>query len=443
VTRNLDTATSLVERMKSGEFSAAELVRDCLNQIEATEPAVKAWAYLDADNALAQASALDELRYLGKPLGSLHGVPVGIKDIYDTADMPTEYNSPVHAGRQPDADCTAIAKLREAGAIIMGKTVTAEFAFISPGETTNPHHPKHTPGGSSSGSAAAVSAGHVPLAVGSQTNGSVIRPASFCGTFGFKPSRGMISRHGVLQTSETLDQLGVFARTLEDAALLTDALTGYDIGDTATYTRAKPDMSAGCLEEAPVEPSFAWFDLPFADRLPEDAREGFAELFDALEGRIQRFDAPEHFGDIIEHHKIIHHFEVRRNLAQQFEHHADQISPMLVELLTAANEISEDQYAAALGAVDAAKAFFSEFFEEFDAVVTPSSAGQAPRGLESTGDPIFCTIWTFAGLPSLSLPLMTGDDGLPVGVQLVANLEEDARLCRTANWLLQYLSEDR
>jgi len=442
MTRNFDTATSLVERMKVGEFSATDLVQDCLDQIAASEPAVKAWAHLDADNALAQASALDELRELGKPLGPLHGVPVGIKDIYDTADMPTEYNSQVHAGRQPDTDCTAIAKLREAGAVIMGKTVTAEFAFKTPGETTNPHNPVHTPGGSSSGSAAAVAAGHVPLAVGSQTGGSIIRPASFCGTFGFKPSRGMISRRGVLQTSETFDQLGGFARSLEDISLLTDALTGYDIGDTATYTRAKQDMSAGCLEEVPVEPRFAWFDLPFADRLPQDAREGFSELIDALEGRIQRIDAPEHLGEIIEHHRIIHHFEVRRNLADQFENHADQISPALVELLTAANGISEDQYAVALGAVDAANTYFNEFFEEFDAVVTPSSAGQAPKSLESTGDPIFCAIWTFAGLPALSLPLMTGDVGLPIGVQLVGNLEEDARLCRTANWLLQYLSEN-
>ena len=231
---NLDNAVSLVSRMKEGEISAQDLVRDCLGQIEATEEAVKAWAYLDADQALVQAAALDELRQKGRPLGPLHGVPVGIKDIFDTADMPTEYGTPIHAGRRPEADCTAIAKLREAGAVIMGKTVTAEFAFLSPGKTTNPHNPAHTPGGSSSGSAAAVAAGHVPLAIGSQTNGSVVRPASFCGVYGLKPSRGMLSRHGVLQTSETLDQLGVFARTIEDIALITDALSGYDAPDAAT-----------------------------------------------------------------------------------------------------------------------------------------------------------------------------------------------------------------
>ena len=437
---NLESAVSLVERMKAGEFSSEELVRDCLNQIEATEETVKAWAYLNADQALAQAGALDELRQRGRPLGPLHGVPVGIKDIYDTAEMPTEYGTPIHAGRQPQVDCTAVAKLREAGAVIMGKTVTAEFAFLSPGPTTNPHNPGHTPGGSSSGSAAAAAAGHVPLAVGSQTNGSVVRPASFCGVYGFKPSLGMLSRHGVLQTSETLDQLGVFARSIEDIALLTDALTGYDASDAATYARAKPNLSAGCNEEVPAEPLIAWFDLPFADRLADDAVAGFAELLEALDGRVEKFEAPELFSQIVNHHRIIHCYEVRRNLATDFENNRDQISPALLEVFADAEDISDDQYADAQATVAAGKEFFAEFFDDFDAVLTPSSAGEAPQGLNSTGDPIFCTIWTFCGLPSLSIPLLTGAQGLPIGLQLVAGIEEDDRLCRTANWLLNYLS---
>jgi len=440
MSRLLESATSLVEQMKAGKFSAEELVRDCLSQIEATEGTIKAWAHLDAEQALAQARDLDEMRYRGLPLGPLHGVPVGIKDIYDTAGMPTEYGTPIHAGRSPDADCTVIAKLREAGAIIMGKTVTAEFAFLSPGETTNPHNPAHTPGGSSSGSAAAVAALYVPLAIGSQTNGSVVRPASFCGVYGLKPSRGMLSRQGVLQTSETLDQLGVFARTLEDVALITDAMKGYDAGDTSTYARPKPDLSAGCREEVPVEPLFAWFDLPYADRLPEDAAAGFEELLEALEGRVVKIESPDLFDEIIEHHRVIHFYEVRRNLATEYETQGDQMSAALRDVMASAEEVTEERYLEALAGIDTAKEFFADFFEDYDAVLTPSSAGEALHGLGVTGDPIFCTIWTYSGLPSLSVPLMTGEQGLPIGVQLVGGLEDDARLCRTANWLVNYLT---
>jgi Asp-tRNA(Asn)/Glu-tRNA(Gln) amidotransferase A subunit family amidase len=439
---NLESAAALVGKMKAGEISSEDVVRDCLRQIEASEGVVKAWAFLDAELALEQARALDELRRRGRPLGPLHGIPVGVKDIYDTADMPTEYGSPIHAGRRPATDCAAVAKLREAGAVIMGKTVTAEFAFLSPGETTNPHNPAHTPGGSSSGSAAAVAAAHVPLAVGSQTNGSVVRPASFCGVYGLKPSEGMLSRHGVLQTSETLDQLGVFARTLEDIALISDAMTGFDDRDATTYARPKPNFSAGFKETVPAEPAFAWFDLPFADRLSEDAAEGFAELLDTLDGRVRKFQTPPLLDQILAHHRIVHFYEVRRNLAVEYENDRERISPALLEVFAEAKKISDDQYHDALATVAAGKEFFVDFFEDFDAIVTPSSAGEALSGLDSTGDPIFSTIWTMCGLPSLSMPLMTGAQDLPIGVQLVAGIEEDDRLCRTANWLLDYLSEE-
>ena len=381
------------------------------------------------------------MRRGGRPLGALHGIPVGIKDIVDTADMPTEYGSPIHAGHRPAADATLVAKLREAGAVIMGKTVTTEFAFMSPGKTTNPHNTAHTPGGSSSGSAAAVAAGHVPLAVGSQTAGSVIRPASFCGIFGLKPSHGMISRNGVLRTSETLDQIGVFGRCLEDVALLTDSLSGHDAADKASYTRAKPDLGAGCRAEAPMEPNFVWLDLPFDDRLADDARAGFGELHEALGDRVETIVLPESMGNIIDHHRVIQQYEMRRHLAREFEDSPEQLSSFLREVLGQADAHGDEHYAHSLAAMDTAKAFFAELFNDYDAVLTPSAAGEAPVGLERTGDPIFCTMWTSCGLPSLSLPLLNGAQGLPIGVQLVAGLEQDDRLCRTAQWLLNFLDE--
>ncbi len=435
------SATEATADIRAGEYSSEDLVRDCLNRIDATDAAIKAWVHLDPDQALAQARSLDEMRQQGKPLGSLHGVPVGIKDIYDTADMPTAYGSPIYKDRQPAADATTVAKLRQAGAVIMGKTVTAEFAFVTPGETTNPHDPDHTPGGSSSGSAAAVAAGHVPLALGSQTNGSVIRPASFCGIVGLKPSRGMISRHGVLRTSETLDQIGGFARTLEDIALLTDALTGYDAADEATYARPKPNFSEGSREEAPVEPSLAWLELPYYERLTDDARSGFAELREALGDLVEEVAYPDSLGDVIDHHQVIHEYEVRRNLADAYEKAPDQISPQLMEKIEHGGSYTEEQYTGALEAVADTGAYFAEFFNDYDAVLTPAASGEAPEGLGWTGDPIFCTIWTFCGLPSLSLPLLQGENDLPVGVQLVSGLEEDARLCRTARWLMEHISD--
>ena len=439
---HLETASDLLARLRAGEISSEELVRDCLAQIEATDGAIRAWTHLDQDQALLQARELDEIRRNGRPLGPLHGIPVGIKDIIDTADMPTEYGSTIHAGHKPTSDATLVAKLREAGAVIMGKTVSTEFAFMSPGKTANPHDPAHTPGGSSSGSAAAVAAGHVPLAVGSQTAGSVIRPASYCGIFGLKPSQGMISRNGVLQTSKTLDQIGVFGRCLEDVALLTDCLTGYDAADEACYARAKPNLTAGCLSEAPVEPNFVWFELPYDNRLADDSRAGFGELREVLGGQIESITLPESLGNVIDHHRVIHHYEIRRHLAREFEDSADQLSPFLREVLQQAETLSDEDYAHSLAAMAATKAFFAEVFHDFDAILTPAATGEAPLGLERTGDPVFCTMWTFCGLPCLSLPLLTGAQGLPIGVQLVAGLEEDDRLCRTAQWLLNILDED-
>src|SRR5437868_4776124 len=233
------TASAAAQRMRDGLLSAEELVGACLERIRQVEPTVQAWQFLDEQHALAQARAADERRRSGQPVGALNGIPVGIKDIIDTGDMPTENGTVLHKGRTPRTDAAVVTKLRAAGAVIMGKTVTTECAYFNPGKTRNPHNPEHTPGGSSSGSAAAVAAAMVPLALGSQPACSVIRPGAFCGDYAFKPTHGLIPRTGILQLSRALDHVGLFARSLDDLALAAEELVGYDEGDPDTRPRAR------------------------------------------------------------------------------------------------------------------------------------------------------------------------------------------------------------
>src|SRR5712671_5197887 len=270
------TAAEAARRIHEGLLTSEELVQACLERIRAVEPAVQAWTYLDEDHALEQARAADERRRSGESAGALCGVPVGIKDIIDTADMPTENGTVLHAGRTPSKDAAVVAMLRAAGAVILGKTVTTECAYFSPGKTRNPHNPEHTPGGSSSGSAAAVGAGMVPLALGSQTAGSTIRPGSFCGVYAFKPTHGLIPRTGVLQLSRTLDHVGLFSRTLEDVALLAEAVAGYHEGDLDSRPRARIAFAEALAEEPPVPPMLGFVKTPHWERADAETKEAFA-----------------------------------------------------------------------------------------------------------------------------------------------------------------------
>ncbi|MFK7874747.1 MAG: amidase [Paracoccaceae bacterium] len=435
------SALDALAYMAAGRLSSVQLVQSCLDRIAATDDAIKAWAFLDGDAALAQAAECDRLRKAGLPLGSLHGVPVGLKDIIDTAKMPTQRGTPIFAGRTTDHVARLVEQLREAGAVIMGKTVTTELAFVHANDTRNPHNTDHSPGGSSSGSAAAVAACHVPLAIGTQTNGSVIRPASFCGTFGFKPTRGVISRSGVLQTSVSLDQVGCFGRTLRDVALLTDAISGYDQHDPASFARPRPDMLAGAGADVPVTPDLAWFDLPFNDRLSEDARTGLDEVLDILGDQVTRMEPADTLSNLVAVQQRIHEYEINQHQGTVFENHWDQISDTLQPVITRARSISKAEYDDALAVKASAESFFADFFVEFDAILAPSAAGEAPVFGNGTGDPIFCTLWTLAGLPCVSLPLLVGDTGLPIGVQLIGPAEKDDRLLRTARWLQTHLAE--
>jgi len=433
---NTLSAVEAVARIREGRLSSVDLVKSCLARIEETDDQLKAWVHLDPDHAVAQAEEMDAIRKAGRPTGALHGVPVGLKDIIDTKDFPTERGTAIFAGRRPDADAAIVERLREAGAVILGKTATTELAFVHAAETRNPHDPGRSPGGSSSGSAAAVAAFQVPLAVGTQTNGSVIRPASYCGIFGFKPTRGVISRRGVLQTSRSLDQVGVFGRTLEDVALLADVLGSYDPADQLSYPRPRPKMQDGSRQEPPVEPCFAWFDGLFDDLLADDAREGLLGVIDMLGDRVDRLAVPPAFGRLVDVQRVIHEYEICHHLEEVFSGHWDMISDTLKPVIERGRAISDTEYDEALQNMATAAEFFATFFNDYDAVIVPGATGEAPPFGSGTGNPIFCTIWTLCGLPSVNLPILVGENGLPVGLQLVAAVEQDDRLMRTANRLL-------
>jgi len=284
------TASEAARRISNGALTSEELVQACLERIRQVEPTVQAWQFLDEQHALAQARAADDKRRSGEPVGALCGIPVGIKDIIDTADMPTENGTVLHKGRMPRSDAAVVAKLSAAGAVIMGKTVTTECAYFNPGKTRNPHNPEHTPGGSSSGSAAAVAAQMVPLALGSQTAGSVIRPGAFCGDYAFKPTHGLIPRTGVLMLSRTLDHIGMFARSIEDLALLAEELVGYDERDPDSQPRARMPFRAIAAEEPPIEPMFAFIKTPHWERVDADAREAYGELVATLGDRVEEVE---------------------------------------------------------------------------------------------------------------------------------------------------------
>jgi Asp-tRNA(Asn)/Glu-tRNA(Gln) amidotransferase A subunit family amidase len=436
------SATDAARAIADGEISSEQLVEACLARIRAADPEVQAWQFLDPEHALAQARARDADRREGRSCGPLHGVPVGIKDIIDTMDMPTEDGTVLHAGRTPDRDAAVVALLRAAGAVILGKTVTTECAYFHPGKTRNPHNPAHTPGGSSSGSAAAVAAGMAPLALGTQTNGSVIRPAAFCGVYGFKPTHGLISRHGILKLSRTLDHVGFFARTLEDIALLAEQLVWHDERDPDTRPRARIPFVRTAAEEPPLTPKLAFVKTPVWDRAPAETRDAFAELVEALGAQCEECEIPESLREAWDWQRTIMDAEMAANLDLEWQKGRDRLSEPLRTLLARGREVRAVDYQKAVARLPALHEGFEELFARFDAVLTPSAPGTAPAGLQATGDPAFCTLWTLCGMPALNMPLMRGENGLPLGAQLVATRHDDARLLRTARWLVARLQAD-
>ncbi|MGH6896392.1 MAG: amidase [Geminicoccaceae bacterium] len=431
------SAPETAAAVRDGRLTSQELIEACLKRIEAREPEVQAWAFLDPEHALKQARAADEWRKRGRPLGPLHGLPVGVKDIVDTADMPTENGTVLHAGRRPRQDATLVSLLRAAGALILGKTVTTELAVYAPNKTRNPHDLERTPGGSSSGSAAAVADGMVPVAIGTQTNGSVIRPASFCGVYGFKPSHGLIPRTGVLTQSPPLDTVGVMAADLEGLALLAEPLLAFDAKDPDTRPRARPDLLAVLREPPPAPPKLAFVRSPVWDQAAEDTKAGFTELAEALGERAEAVELPAMFGEAIALHGTIMQADLAKSFAREYERGRDRLSSRLREMIERGQEIRAVDYNRAVERAAVLNAALDELFTRHDAILTPAAPGEAPSGLGSTGSPVFCTTWTLCGVPAVTLPLLRGASGMPIGVQLVGMKGDDARLLRTARWLIE------
>jgi amidase len=417
------SCTEVARGIAARQFTAEAVVRGCLARIEAREPVVKAWATLDPELAIRQARALDR----GPSRGALHGVPIGVKDIIDTADLPTEMGSDIYKGNRPFSDAACVAIMRAAGAVILGKTVTAEFAGMFPGPTTNPHDPAHTPGGSSSGSAAAVADHMVPAAFGTQTGGSVLRPASYCGVIGYKPTFNLINRAGIKFAAESLDTIGLLARTVDDVELI-----------IAVLVNRSPRF--GKMESAPrlgVCRTPLWETAqPEAKRAVEDAAARLA----ATGARVKEIMLPEEFSEL--HHaarETINNYERSKSMAADWAKHANRISKVLGDRIKLGMATRHEDYVAALQLLERCRARIEALFEGIDAVIAPCVRGEAPAGLGHTGDPAFQQLWTAVHVPAMSLPTHRGPKGLPVGIQLVARRYEDERLFACARWVLERL----
>lgn len=407
-------AAALLQRR---ELKAEDLVRACLERVAARDDDIHAFTHVDAVSALAQARALDA----GPVRGPLHGLPLGVKDLFDTTDLPTAYGSALYAHHRPAADAASVTLCREAGAVVLGKTVTTEFAYFTPGPTVNPHNALHTPGGSSSGSAAAVADHMVPLALGTQTAGSIIRPAAYCGVVGYKPSLGRVVHAGVKSLSPTLDVIGGFGRSVEDAALLGAVLTG-DL-------RLMENHLHGTLRIG-LFPSPSW---PEADA---DTQKAWAQATQALaknSDHCQDQALVRDFGELIQLQKDVMSYEMARSLSFERLRHREALSPALQTLLDTGMAISGAQHAANLQRTADWRLRIDALFERHDVLLTPSTTGAAPEGLAATGDPLFCRSWSLLGLPAVHLPLMRNAKGLPVGLQLVGRMGEDHKLLAAAS----------
>jgi len=422
------SASQAAKGLAQREIKASDLLLSCLDRIGQRESIVKAWVSLGKENALARAKALDK----GAIRGILHGLPIGIKDLFDTYDLPTGYGSPIYAKHYPSSDAVSVALMRQAGGIILGKTVSTEFASFKSGPTSNPHDDQHTPGGSSSGSAAAVADFMVPLATGSQTAGSIIRPASFCGVVGYKPSYGKISVAGVKSLAPSLDTLGCFGRTVEDVALGVAAMSG-DL-DLATIENLHNKPRIAICKTA--DWGLASKEVAGALALARFSAETIAK------GKVSDLDLPPHLDGLREIQTRIMLNEMSRSLAFEREHFSKKMSPQINQQIIHGSQINYSQYATDLLEAKAASSYISELFaDQLDLIIAPSAIGEAPLLKEGTGDPVFCRIWTLLGLPCINLNMASGPNGLPLGIQLIAGPGKDRFLLSAARALAKKLPD--
>lgn len=430
------TALEIRDHLLSGQETVEEFTVKLGQFVDAADTSIQAFAHREDRVVALQADNLQRDRSAGHLPGSLYGVPIGIKDIIDTVDFPTEYGSPIHQGRYSISDATVVSRLRAAGAVIFGKTVSTEFATTEPGPTCNPHNLAHTPGGSSSGSAAAVAAGMVPVALGTQTNGSVIRPASFCGVYAYKPSRGMVPRTGLLDQSPSLDEVGVFARNLQDIALLAEILVGDDNHDAATARQSPRRFVDVVNAEPPLPPKFCFIKTPWWDQVEPEAREAYTAFVAHMGDSVEQHDLPDIVRSVAAWHSTVNESELAFCLQKEWNLSRTQLSSVLQKRIEKSMHIPVNDYLVAKERMFHVMSAFDEYFASYDAILCPAALGTAPLGLESTGNPIMQTTWSFAGLPCLNLPLMNLSNGLPLGVQAVGAFQNDARLMRSAQWLV-------
>lgn len=411
------TAVELVRRLGRRELTVEALVRGLLERIDEREPAVQAWTCIRREALLETAKSMDR----GATRGPLHGLPVGVKDVFDTWDLPTEYGSPIYAGHQPKVDAAVVSFTRSAGGLIFGKAVTTEFATFPPGKTRNPHNPEHTPGGSSSGSAAAVADSHVPVAFGTQTVGSTIRPASFCGTVGYKPTYALLPTVGVKAISYCLDTVGLFTKTVEDLGLFTGALTGRPLAVPAN----------------PPAPRIGLCLTPQWEHAQAEVKELFGRLgveISRAGARVEDFSLPSPYGKVHDAQAAIWDFEVARCLTGEFEMHRGKIREPLLGQIERGLAMPSAEYDAAMAIAREGRRKFDETMGGFDVLVVPSSAGEAPRG-NATGLPYFNRAWSLLHTPTVHVPHGRGPNNLPIGFQVVGRIGDDARTLTCAHWL--------
>lgn len=434
------SATAAADAIAKGEISSVELVTAYLDQIAAKDAEIQAFQVLDREHALQQAAHADTLRKEGKGVGRLHGVPVAVKDIIDTADMPTEHGSRVFAGRQPEKDALCVANLRAAGAVILGKTVTTELATLQPSRTRNPHNTAHTPGGSSAGSAAAVASAMAPLALGTQTIGSIIRPAAFCGVVGYKPTLGLVPRTGVMEQATSLDTIGGMARTVDDVALLVELMQGPDLADPGALGGARPPLLATARQDWPLPPMFAFVKTHAWEHADASTHEAFGELVEQLGPQVTEVTIDHTTAAGVEAARIVNRVELAAIFGPVMDRKPDLFGEKVAAMIEDGRRISGVQYLDALNARHKYTETVEDILVNHGTILTPAALGVAPKGLDSTGDPVFCALWTYLGMPAVTLPLLEVD-GMPMGVQLVGARRDDGRLLRTANALTKLLEQ--
>jgi len=419
------TALAAAKEIASGRLTSEKLTQALLERIDSRDDAVRAWAHLDPDQVLAEARMRDSER----PRSPLHGVPVGVKDILDTHDMPTTHGSPIYPNNHPSNDAACVALLRDAGMVVMGKTVTTEFALRNPGPTRNPHDPTRTPGGSSSGSAAGVGDCQIPLGIGTQTSGSIIRPASFSGVVGYKPTHGRIMRNGMKVLAESLDTIGCMARSVADANAF------------ASVMEASPIQS---LSDVGPAPAFAFTRSPCWAEAEAGTRNAMKEAIARVQGAggtVVEIELPPAFKDALEAQDVIMTYEAWRGLAYERCFHADKMSVALKDAISSGGDHTRQRYDWARNVQATCKATFWQVFQRFGAVLTPAAPGEAPKNLAFTGSPNFNRLWTVLGVPCVSVPGLKGPAGMPVGVQCVGAAGRAHETLAHAAWLERVLAE--